>query len=249
MNKIIEVQNVSVSYNNLKACENISFSIDKNQIIGIIGPNGSGKSTLVKAIMGLIKIDDGIIKIMDKPIYKIRKKIAYVPQRSNIDFDFPISVEEVVMMGRYPHMLWWKKANNKDKKIVKDSLNMVGVYEKRKNQIGELSGGEQQKVFLARALAQEAEILFLDEPFAGIDIASENKIMDILKKLKKEGKTLFVVHHDLNKAGNYFDIIILLKNKLIELGEHDKVLNINNLEKVYKDKISIINNNLMVANI
>ncbi|TCT14934.1 iron/zinc/copper transport system ATP-binding protein [Natranaerovirga pectinivora] len=239
MQTIVEVNNLSVSYDGEKVFENISFSMVSKQIIGIIGPNGAGKSTLMKAIMGLLEVDQGKIKVMDQPVIKMRKKIAYVPQRNNIDLDFPVTVEDVVMMGRYPHMTWWKMPSGKDRKIVEEALQQVEMLEYRHRQIGQLSGGQQQRVFLARALAQEAEILFLDEPFAAIDVISENMIMNLLKKLRDNGKTIFVVHHDLSKAESYFDSLILMKNKIIAYGKREEVFCIDNLCKAYDDMAAV----------
>ena len=202
-----------MSYDSKKVFEDITFSIPPGQIIGIIGPNGGGKSTLLKAIMGLISKDQGEIEIFGKEVTKSRKQVAYVPQRNGIDMDFPALVEDVVMMGRYPHLTWWGLPKRKDRQMVEYCLKQVGMLDYRKRQIGQLSGGQQQRVFLARALAQEAELFLLDEPFSGIDITSENLIMDILKNMKYRGKTIFVVHHDLTKAESYFDSMILLNGK------------------------------------
>ncbi len=248
MKSIVEVKDLTVSYNGKIAINNISFSIKENQIIGVIGPNGAGKSTLLKAIIGLLNVDKGMVTILDQPINKIRHKIAYVAQRNAIDFDFPVLVEDVVMMGRYPHIAWWKFSSIKDQQIVKDCLEKVGMFEHRKKQIGQLSGGQQQRVFIARALAQEADILFLDEPFLGIDTSSESMIMKILKHLRDQGKTLFVVHHDLTKAQTYFDSIIILNNNLIDYGEKEKVLNVDTIEKVYNNNKMGGCNKLMAVN-
>lgn len=252
MDAVIEVRNLSVSYNGKKAFDDISFSIPARQIVGIIGPNGAGKSTLIKAIMGLLTVEHGgMVSIMNQPVAKTRKRIAYVPQRKMIDADFPALVEDVVMMGRYPHIPWWGLPNAKDRKVAADSLIRVGMYELRKRQIGQLSGGQQQRVFLARALAQEAEILFLDEPFAGIDMVSENMIMDLLKSLRNQGSTLFVVHHDLSKAESYFDSLILLKNKLIVCGKREDVFKLKYLRIAYDDNVATFakdENELMVVN-
>ncbi len=250
MDTVVDVRDLSVSYDGKKAFEDISFSIPAKQIVGIIGPNGSGKSTLIKAIMGLLDVDQGIVTIMNQPVAKSRKRIAYVPQRNAIDTDFPALVEDVVMMGRYPHMSWWGFPSVKDRQVVEDSLILVGMVELRKRQIGQLSGGQQQRVFLARALAQEAEILFLDEPFAGIDIASESMIMELLKRLRDQGNTLFVVHHDLSKAESYFDSLILLKNKLIVYGKWKDVFKLEHLRMAYDDRVATFTtgNKLMVVN-
>ncbi len=250
MDPVVKVSDLSVSYNGKNVFEDISLSVYPRQLVGIIGPNGAGKSTLIKAIMGLTYVNEGQIEVMKKPVEKVRKHISYVPQRNTIDLDFPVLVEDVVSMGRYPHLSWWGFLTAKDRQIVKKSLKQVGMYEYRRRQIGQLSGGQQQRVFLARALAQEAELFFLDEPFAGIDIASENMIMDILRNLRDQGKTLFVVHHDLSKAGSYFDSLILLNNKLIAYGKKEDVFQVNCLKEAYDGQVTNISekNNFVVVN-
>lgn len=250
MVSIIDVRGLSVSYNEKNVFSDITFTVKEHQIVGIIGPNGAGKSTLIKAMLGFMPVDKGTVKYLNQPIAKNRKIIAYVPQRSSIDMDFPVLVEDVVMMGRYPHISWWGLPSKDDKEVVKESLNQVGMYEYRKRQIGQLSGGQQQRVFLARALAQEATLFFLDEPFAGIDMSSENMIMELLKKLRDMGKTLFVVHHDLSKAECYFDSLLLLKNKLIAFGDSREVFQVERLQEAYDGKVTTFTNknSLVVVN-
>lgn len=247
---IIKVNNLSVSYNGKIAFSGISFAAAPRQIIGVIGPNGAGKSTLIKAIMGLVQADEGSVEIMSQALTKACKRIAYVPQRNSIDFDFPVLVEDVVLMGRFPHLKWWEFPGKRDYELVRECLEQVDMVDYRKRQIGQLSGGQQQRVFLARALAQEAELFFLDEPFAGIDMTSENMIMKLLKDLRDRGKTLFVVHHDLSKAETYFDSLILLKNKLIAYGKKDEVFQIDRLKEAYDGKVATFpgKEQLMVVN-
>lgn len=247
---VVQVKNLAVSYDSKKVFEHITFSIQPGQIIGIIGPNGGGKSTLLKAIMGLISKDQGEIEILGQNVAKSRKQVAYVPQRNDIDMDFPALVEDVVMMGRYPHLTWWRFPKGKDRQIVEYCLKQVGMLDYRKRQIGQLSGGQQQRVFLARALAQEAELFLLDEPFSGIDITSENLIMDILKNMKYQGKTILVVHHDLTKAESYFDSMILLNGKLIAYGRREEVFRIDRLREAYSIGLDIFakKDDLMVVN-
>jgi len=247
---ILKVSNLSVSYNGKAAFSNISFTAAPSQIIGIIGPNGAGKSTLIKAIMGLVQTDEGCIEIMNQNLTEAYKRIAYVPQRSSIDFDFPVLVEDVVLMGRFPHLKWWQSPGKRDYEMVIKCLEQVNMTDYCKRQIGQLSGGQQQRIFIARALAQEAELFFLDEPFAGIDMTSENMIMALLKDLRDSGKTLFVVHHDLSKAKTYFDSLILLKNKLIAYGSKDEVFQIDRLKEAYDGKVATFpdQEQLMVVN-
>ncbi len=234
----VEIKELFVSYYGTSALEAISLKVPIKQIVGIIGPNGAGKSTLIKAIMGLIPIDKGNIKVMGQPVSKYFKRIAYVPQHKDIDQSFPVTVYDVLMMGRYPYIPFLKRPELKDHKIVKDCLEKVGVLNVKDKQIGELSGGQRQRVFLARALAQTSDILLLDEPFAGIDITSENIIIQLLKKLRDKGKTIMVVHHDLSKAGDFFDSLILLNKQLIKFGKSEEVYKVDYLNKAYEANIA-----------
>lgn len=218
MKNKIEVQQLTVSYNGNTAIEDISFSFPTGRLIGIIGPNGAGKSTLMKAMIGLIPLDRGTTLIEGKTIKQWRKRIAYVPQRNVIDWNFPITVRDTVLLGTYPMLKIFRRPRAAEKEWAMHCLERVGMQRYAKRQIAQLSGGQQQRVFLARALAQKAEVLFLDEPFVGIDIASEQRIISILKELRDEGKTVFVVHHDITKVTEYFDDLILLNKKLIKAG-------------------------------
>ncbi|UNC91962.1 metal ABC transporter ATP-binding protein [Candidatus Contubernalis alkaliaceticus] len=246
----VKVNNLTVSYSGKKVFENISFSVGAGQLVGIIGPNGAGKSTLLKSILGLMAIDRGEVKILNGSVGSARRKIAYVPQRNDINLDFPVSVEDVVMMGRFPHLTWWGMPRKNDRKVVTESLEEVDMIAYRHRQIGQLSGGQLQRVFLARALAQEAELFFLDEPFAGIDMSSESMIMDLLKGLRDQGKSIFVVHHDLSKAEIYFDTLVLLKNRLVAFGSKDMVFREETLREAYEGRVSTFSGSdkLMVVN-
>lgn len=237
MTKAVEVNNVSVSYFGNQVVKDISFSFDTGKLIGVVGPNGAGKSTLMKAVLGLIPRDSGTVTFSGLPIKNVRKDIAYVPQRSNIDWDFPILVRDTVLLGTYPNLGLFKRPGKKDKELATQCLEKVGLVDFADRQIAELSGGQQQRVFLARALAQEADFFFLDEPFVGIDVASEKVIINILKGLRDEGKTIFVVHHDLSKVATYFDDLILINKELYGAGSVDKVFQPENMEKCYKMNI------------
>jgi len=214
MNHLIEVNNLTVSYFGNEVVKDVSFSFDSGKLIGIIGPNGAGKSTLIKAMLGLTPRDSGKVRFGGKPVKDWRKDIAYVPQRSDIDWDFPITVFDTVLLGTYPNLGLFRIPLKREKAIAHECLEKVGMSDFKKRQIGELSGGQQQRVFLARALAQNADIFFLDEPFVGVDVASERTIINILQQLRDEGKTIFIVHHDLAKVEEYFDDLILLNKKL-----------------------------------
>ncbi|MFD1362521.1 metal ABC transporter ATP-binding protein [Lentibacillus salinarum] len=240
MNKSISVDQLNVSYYGETALRDVSFSIEAGNIVGIIGPNGAGKSTLLKSILGLIPKDTGHIKIMEKSNRDIRKKIAYVPQRSDVDWDFPISVFDTVLIGRYPSLKIASKPKKADKEVAMHALGKVGMADFKNRQIGELSGGQQQRVFLARALAQQAEVFFLDEPFVGIDIRSEEIIMTILKELSTSGKTIMVVHHDLSKAKEYFQQVILLNQALMDFGEVEDVMQPETIAKAYEGQLSFL---------
>ncbi|ABR47821.1 ABC transporter related [Alkaliphilus metalliredigens QYMF] len=236
---VVQVDNLTVSYYGNTALQNISFAVEPSQLVGIIGPNGAGKSTLIKAILGLMHIEKGNVKVFNQIIQKVNKRIAYVPQHNDIDLDFPVLVEEVVMMGRYPHLSWWQWPSKSDKQSVEKALAELGVEDLKKRQIGELSGGQRQRVFLARALVQDAELFFLDEPFSGIDVISENIIIKQLRNLKKQGKTIFVVHHDLSKAEAYFDQLILLNKNLVKYGDSKDVFKMGLLHKAYNGSIAM----------
>lgn len=248
MTNVLKVESLSVYYEKNEAVKNINFSAEEGKLIGIIGPNGAGKSTLIKAILGLEKAI-GQVTVLGENINNVRKKISYVPQRNQIDWDFPVLVEDVVMMGRFTHIPWYKKAGKKDHLIVQESLEKVGMLAFRKRQIGELSGGQQQRVFIARALAQHADLFFLDEPFVGIDVTSEEIIINLLRELRDEGKTVFVVHHDLSKVEQYFDELLLINKELIEFGLVKEVYQPEILSKTYKGSIQLFGNdeNIMVV--
>lgn len=243
LGEVVEVKGLSVYYDRLQAIKDVTFSAEAGKLIGIIGPNGAGKSTLIKAILGLERSRYESVRIFDQPIKKVRKKIAYVPQRSQIDWDFPVLVEDVVMMGRYVHLPWYKKPSKTDKAIVTEALEKVGMEAYRKRQIGELSGGQQQRVFIARALSQQADMFYLDEPFVGIDVTSENIIIQLLRTLRNEGKTVFVVHHDLSKVEQYFDQIMLMNKELISFGAVKETFTPELLSETYKGQIKLFNHN------
>ncbi|MEC2070497.1 metal ABC transporter ATP-binding protein [Alkalihalophilus marmarensis] len=238
MKEVIEVSNLSVYYENNEAIKNISFKADKGQLIGIVGPNGAGKSTLMKAVLGLEKYR-GNVSILGKRVQEVRKQISYVPQRNQIDWDFPVLVEDVVMMGRAAHIAWYKRPGKRDKEIVQECLDKVGMTKFSKRQIGELSGGQQQRVFIARSLAQQADIFFLDEPFVGIDVTSEEIIINLLRELKRQQKTVFVVHHDLSKVQDYFDQLLLINKELIQFGSVEKVYTPEILQQTYKGSLAL----------
>jgi ABC-type Mn2+/Zn2+ transport system ATPase subunit len=235
----IEVEHLTVSYGPVPALLDVSFMIPRGQLIGVIGPNGSGKSTLIKTLLGFIDPDFGQIRLFGQPIEKSRGQVAYVPQRGAVDWDFPVTVREVVLMGRFGHVPWWRELGRKDYEIADQALDLVRMTPFANRQIGQLSGGQQQRVFMARAMAQGGDILLLDEPFAGVDAATENAILEVLKETRSAGKTLVVVHHDLSTAAKYFDALLLMKQRLYAYGPAGKVLDPELLSEVYEGQLQV----------
>lgn len=236
---IIEVRHLTVSYGTRPALLDVSLSIESDQLVGVIGPNGSGKSTLIKVILGFIRPDVGEVFISGEDVQKAKGRVAYVPQRGAVDWDFPITVREVALMGRYQQIPWHRSPRKEDRDAALEALEMVRMSDFADRQIGQLSGGQQQRVFLARALAQGSDILLLDEPFAGVDAATERAILEVLERAKAAGKTLVVVHHDLTTAAEYFDKLILLKQRLYAYGPPRAVLNEELLSQVYEGRLRI----------
>lgn len=236
---VIEVEHVTVSYQAKPALLDVSVNIESNQLVGVIGPNGAGKSTLIKTILGFIKPDVGIVRVHGKEAQKAKGEVAYVPQRGAVDWDFPITVREVALMGRYQLIPWYASPKERDWEAAYEALEMVRMADFGDRQIGELSGGQQQRVFMARALAQGSDILLLDEPFAGVDAATERAILDVLERARDAGKTLVVVHHDLTTAAEYFDKLMLIKQRLYAYGAPELVLNEELLSKVYEGRLKV----------
>tara|TARA_B100000767_G_C19726593_1_gene519771 strand:+ start:33 stop:824 length:792 start_codon:yes stop_codon:yes gene_type:complete len=239
-NPILEVHDLTVAYSNKPVLWNADFSIPKGKMIGIVGPNGAGKSTLLKAIMGLVPIASGFSKILNDQLKNIRHKVAYVPQKESVDWDFPATVLDVVEMGRYGKISLFKRLSKADKQIAVEALKKVTMLDFADRHISELSGGQQQRVFIARALAQEAEIYFMDEPFAGVDMASEKAIVKILFEMQKEGKTIFVVHHDLQSAMDYFDWMVFLNTRIVASGPTEKVFSTETLQNTYGGNLAML---------
>ena len=230
---LLEVHDLVVSYRHKPVLWNVDITFPTAKLIGILGPNGAGKSTLLKAMLGLLPADDGWVRFWGQPIDKHRKRIHYMPQRETVNWDFPISVEEVVMMGRYPYLGLWRRPTPADKEKVSNAIAQVGLSPFSQRQIGELSGGQQQRVFLARALAQEADLYLMDEPFAAVDATTEKVLLTLFKEIVAKGKTLIVVHHDLYTTKNYFDWLVLLNMRLIAAGPIEEVLTPERLKQTY----------------
>lgn len=236
----IEVHNLTATYGGTPVLWDIDFELPSGKIIGVIGPNGSGKTTLLKTIMGILEPASGFIKIFDQDLEKVRERVAYVPQRESVDWDFPASVYDVVMMGRFRKSNLLKRKNKADHEIVMQSIEKVGLTEFKDRQISELSGGQQQRVFIARALAQKADLYLMDEPFVGVDAATESSILSILQEMKKEGKTVLIIHHDLQTVSEYFDYLVLLNTTLVAKGELNEVLTQENLSNAYGGELTLL---------
>ncbi len=236
----IEVHNLTVSYNRRPVLWDIDFALPKGKIIGVIGPNGAGKSTLIKAIMGLVPSISGYAKVFGKSLEEMRESISYVPQRESVDWDFPANVMDVVLMGRYKKSNLLRRLSKKDREIAKAALEKVNMLEFSDRQISQLSGGQQQRVFIARSLAQQAGLYLMDEPFAGVDAASEEAILTLLTEMKAAGKTMLIVHHDLNTAKHFFDWIILLNTRLIGAGPKEEIFTYEKLGEAYGSKLTIL---------
>ena len=237
----LQVEHLSMRYQHKPVLTDVSFDIPAGETVAIVGPNGAGKSTLLKGIMGLEPTMEGHVRFFGQPLSKKRLAIAYVPQREEIDWDFPINVMDVVLMGRHGHLKLWQRPNKIDCEIAERALKDLQVWEFRDRQISELSGGQQQRVFLARALAQQAQLYLMDEPFAGVDVATEKTIIDLFQTLKAQGKTIVCVHHDLNTVGEYFDRILFVNARLVAHGPVDEVLTRENLNKTYGGRLSLLN--------
>jgi manganese/zinc/iron transport system ATP- binding protein len=237
---VVEFHDLTVSYHRKPVLWNIDMTLPKGCLIGIIGPNGAGKSTLLKAAMGLLPLGSGYVRLFDKPLSEVRSRVSYVPQRESVDWDFPTSVLDVVLMGRYGNIGLFKRPGLKDRKIALDSLEIVGMSAFINRQISQLSGGQQQRVFLARALAQQADLYFMDEPFSGVDAATETAILNILQDLTSHDKTVIVVHHDLQSAAEFFDWVVLLNMRLVASGPIEKVFTKEYLQETYGGKLTVL---------
>ncbi len=246
-NPILEIHDLTVSYDRKPVLWDIDLTLPEGKLIGIVGPNGAGKSTLIKAIMNLIPSNSGYVKLFDEHLEKVRNRISYVPQKESVDWDFPASSLDVVLMGRYGQLGLLKKPRKADKEVAMDCLRKVGMDAFAKRQISQLSGGQQQRVFLARALAQQADLYFMDEPFAGVDAATEKTIIDLLRSMSQQGKTVIVVHHDLQSVTRYFDWVLLLNLRLIASGPVESTFTQELLQETYGGKLTLLSevSNLM----
>lgn len=245
----LEVEHLSVYYHTHPVLWDVTCTVPEKQLVGIVGPNGAGKSTFVKALLNLVSPSSGKILFFGEQYKQAKKNIAYIPQKNSVDWQFPITAFDVVLMGCYQSLGWFKKPRKEDKERAFHYLEKLEMGSFAKRQIGELSGGQQQRLFIARALMQEASVLFLDEPFVGIDHTTECFLLDLFKSLVKNGKTIFVVHHDLSRIKEYFDWTILLNTRLVKSGKTQEVFTMENLCETYGNKEEILEKALMLSNI
>lgn len=238
--KAIEVTDLTVAYQDKPVLWDIDLDVPPGVLLSIVGPNGAGKTTLIKAILGLVRPAAGNVLIYDKPYDSQRRIVGYVPQRGSVDWDFPTNVLDVVMMGRYGALGWIRRPGRKERELAMQALEKVGMEAYTTRQISQLSGGQQQRVFLARALVQDATVYLMDEPFQGVDATTERAIVTLLQELRANGKTVVVVHHDLQTVTDYFDWVMLLNIRRIASGPVDETFTPDNLRETYGGRIAFM---------
>ncbi len=236
----LEVHNLSASYQRKPVLWDVDFQLPQGKLIGVVGPNGSGKTTLLKNIMGLMEPDSGYVKLFGEDLEKVRHRISYVPQRESVDWNFPASVRDVVEMGRYRKNRLFKRLKAQDHQLVTEALERVNLLELSQRQISQLSGGQQQRVFIARALAQQADLYLMDEPFVGVDAATEEALLELLTEMKNAGKTVVIVHHDLQTAYEYFDWTVLLNTRLVAAGPQESIFKKELLQEAYGGRLTVL---------
>ncbi|MBE7505112.1 MAG: metal ABC transporter ATP-binding protein [Planctomycetia bacterium] len=236
----VSIHDLTVAYHRKPVLWDVDFAAPEGSLIGVVGPNGAGKSTLIKACLNLVPIASGSVRFYGKPYREQRKIVGYVPQRESVDWDFPASALDVVTMGRYGRIPWCLPPSRKDKAAALQCLDQVGMADYARRQISKLSGGQQQRVFLARALVQDAQIYFMDEPFAGVDAATEGAIVELLHELRARRKTVVIVHHDLQTVSAYFDHVVLLNMRIVAVGPTREVFTDENLQKTYGGRLTLL---------
>jgi manganese/zinc/iron transport system ATP- binding protein len=236
----LTIRDLTVAYHRKPVIWDIDLTIPEGKLVSIVGPNGAGKTTLIKACLDLIPRSSGEVLIYGQPYKQARQRVGYVPQRESVDWDFPVSALDVVAMGTYGQLGWFRRVSKRSKALSMQALERVGLADYAHRQISQLSGGQQQRTFLARALVQDADIYFMDEPFAAVDAATERAIVEMLKEIQERGKTVLVVHHDLATVPQYFDWTVLLNMRVVAAGPTDEVFNQQNLRRTYGGKLTLL---------
>ncbi len=234
------IEDLTVAYNRKPVIWDVAFQVEPGSLVGVIGPNGAGKSTLLKACMDLLPTASGRVRVFGEPYKVNRHRVGYVPQRESVDWDFPVSALDVVTMGLYREIGWLRPVRKKHTDAARVAMERVGIEELEGRQISQLSGGQQQRTFLARALVQNADLYFMDEPFAAVDAATEKAIVEILRGMKREGKTAIVIHHDLQTVHEYFDHVVLLNMRVVAHGPTEEVFTSENLQKTYGGRLTLL---------
>lgn len=236
----LSIHDMTVAYHRKPVLWDVDFDAPEGKLIAVVGPNGAGKSTLLKAALDLLPLASGRVMIYGAPYRRNRQLVAYVPQRESVDWDFPVNALDVVAMGRYARIGWFRPVTRRHKEAAREALSRVGMAEYARRQISQLSGGQQQRVFLARALAQDARLYLMDEPFAGVDASTERTIVDILRHLRDAGRTVIAVHHDLQTVAEYFDYVVLLNMRIVAHGPTADVFTTGNLQKTYGGRLTLL---------
>ncbi len=236
----LSIHGLTVGYGRQPVLWGVDYQVPAASLVAIVGPNGAGKSTLIKAVLGLLPLASGSVRFWGEPLRAERRRVGYVPQRGSVDWDFPVSVEEVVTMGRYGMLGWLRPVARRHRQAALACLEQVGMAEFAGRQISQLSGGQQQRVFLARALAQESDLYFMDEPFAGVDAATETALVEVMRRLKAEGRTVVVVHHDLSTVPEYFDDVLLLNGRVVAAGPVSDAFTNENLQRAYGGRLTLL---------
>lgn len=239
-NSPLSIHDMTVAYHGRRVLWDIDYAAPAGKLVAIVGPNGAGKSTLIKSVLELVPLTDGQVRFFGQTYRQQRSRIGYVPQRTSVDWDFPVNALDVVTMGLYRKIGWFRPVTRAFRQQALAALERVGLAEFAGRQISELSGGQQQRVFLARALVQDADLYLMDEPFAGVDAATERAIVELLRELRSRGKTALVVHHDLQTVAEYFDEVLLLNVRLVASGPVDQVFTGENLRKTYGGKLALL---------
>lgn len=236
----LAISDLTVAYQRKPVLWDVQFEVPRGDLVGIVGPNGAGKSTLIKAVMDLIPRSSGRIEVFGQPFRRQRQRVGYVPQRESVDWDFPVTALDVVTMGLYRQIGWLRRVRSQHHQQALRAMERVGIADFAHRQISQLSGGQQQRTFLARALVQNADLYLMDEPFAAVDAATERAIVEVLREMKRTGKTVLVVHHDLQTVREYFDSVLLLNLRVVAFGPTAEVFHNDNLQKTYGGRLTLL---------